>query len=92
MSYQQIRRVTGILLIVGAILVNIPFTLLITTFDYPDILRAPTGEILTRFAAGGSSLLWTWLVFAWVGVPILLGIVLLPQALANDTGSSYNFV
>ncbi len=88
MSYQQIRRVTGILLIVGAILVNIPFTLLITTFDYPDILRAPTSEILTRFAAGGSNLLWTWLVFAWVGVPILLGIVLLPQALANDTGSS----
>jgi hypothetical protein len=89
MSQQQIRRITGTFLILGAIFVNIPYTLLIMTFDYPDILRAPTGDILTRFAAGGSGLIWTWLAFAWVGVPILLGILLLPQALANDTSSSH---
>jgi hypothetical protein len=84
MTQKQIRQVTGILFILGAILVNIPYTLLITTFDYPDILRAPTGDILTQFAAGGPRLIWTWLAFAWVGVPILLGILLLPQALADD--------
>jgi hypothetical protein len=84
MTQKQTRQVTGILFILGAILVNIPYTLLITTFDYPDILRAPTGDILTQFAAGGPRLIWTWLAFAWVGVPILLGILLLPQALADD--------
>jgi hypothetical protein len=84
MTQQQILKVTGILLILGAILVNIPYTLLITTFDYPDILRAPTGDILTQFVAGGPRLIWTWLAFAWVGVPILLAILLLPRALADD--------
>lgn len=87
MTQQQIRRLTGVLLISGAILVNIPYTLLITTFDYPDILRAPTADILTQFAAGGPRLIWTWLAFAWVGLPILLGILLLPQALADDTSN-----
>lgn len=84
MNQQQIRKLTGALLILGAILVNIPFTLLMMTFDYPDILRAPAGDILTQFAAGGSRLIWTWLAFAWVGLPILLGILLLPRALASD--------
>jgi hypothetical protein len=81
MDHQRFRKLTGALLILGAILVNIPYSLLIMTFDYPDILRAPTGDILTRFAAGGSKLIWIWFAFAWVGLLILLGILLLPQAL-----------
>ena len=86
MNTQQIRRLTGALLILGAVLVNIPYARLIMTFDYPDILRQPTGDILTRFAAGGPGLIWTWLAFAWVGLPILLGILLLPRALdGGDT-------
>ena len=84
MKQQQSLKATGILLILGALLVNIPYAFLITTFDYPDILRAPTAEILTKFAAGGPELIWTWLAFAWVGLPILLGILLLPHALAED--------
>ncbi len=83
MALRQTRMVTGALLILGAVLVNIPYTLLIMTFDYPDILREPAADILTRFAAGGSTLIWTWLAFAWVGLPILLGILLLPEALAD---------
>ena len=88
MTKQQSLKVTGTLLILGAILVNIPYTLLITTFDYPDILRAPTADILTKFAAGGPELIWIWLSFAWVGLPILLGILLLPHALADDKPSA----
>jgi hypothetical protein len=84
MKHRQIQTAAGALLILGAVLVNIPYTLLIVTFDYPDILRAPTGEILTKFAAGGSGLIWTWLAFAWVGLPILVGILLVPRALAGD--------
>jgi hypothetical protein len=88
MSQTQIQKLAGTLLILGAILVNIPYTLLISNFDYPDILRAPTSDILTRFSAGGSGLIWTWLAFAWVGIPILVGILLLPRALADgDPGT-----
>jgi hypothetical protein len=87
-TQQQTQRMTGVLLIVGAILVNVPYALLIMTFDYPDVLRQPTADVLTRFAAGGPGLVWTWLAFAWVGLPILLGILLLPKALANNKGVS----
>lgn len=87
MSLKRSRQMVGLLLILGAILVNIPYTLLIMNFDYPDILREPAGEILERFASGGQSLIWTWLAFAWVGLPILLGVLLLPKALGDDKPS-----
>lgn len=85
MSIKRTRQTTGLLLILGAILVNLPYSMLIVNFDYPDILRRPAGEILERFAAGGSSLVWTWLAFAWVGLPILIGILLLPKAIGDDS-------
>jgi hypothetical protein len=88
MSLVRTRQTAGILFILGAILVNIPYTLLIMNFDYPDILRFPSGEILERFAASGPSLVWTWLAFAWVGLPILLGILLLPKALGDESPAS----
>lgn len=84
MNHQWTRRLAGAMLILGAVLVNIPYTLLIMNFDYPDILRESAGGILTRFAAGGEGLIWTWLAFAWVGLPILIGILLLPRAMAGD--------
>ncbi len=73
MSENKLRKLTGFFFIIGAILVNIPYTLLIMNFDYPDILRQPTEEILTKFQAGGNSLIYTWLAFAWVGLPMLFG-------------------
>ena len=84
MSETNFRKLTGIFFIVGAILVNIPFTLLIVNFDYPDILRQPTAEILTRFQAGGDALIYTWLAFAWVGLPLLLGVIMLKRVLADE--------
>jgi hypothetical protein len=76
---------TGWYFIVGAVLVNIPYTLLIVNFDYPDILRKSAADVLTRFHAGGAELICTWLVFAWVGLPILLGIIFLNKAMELDT-------
>lgn len=91
MISQKTRRLAGALLIVGAILVNIPYTALIMNFNYPDILREPAGEILTQFSAGGARLVWTWLAFAWVGLPMLIGILLIPQALEGEKrGRSQN--
>ena len=84
MSQTNFRKLAGIFFIVGAILVNIPYTLLIMNFDYPDILRLPTAEILTRFQAGGDALIYTWLAFAWVGLPMLIGAIMLKSILAEE--------
>ena len=84
MSQTNFRKLAGIFFIVGAILVNIPYTLLIMNFDYPDILRLPTAEILTRFQAGGDALIYTWLAFAWVGLPMLVGAIMLKSILAEE--------
>ena len=84
MSQTSLRKLAGIFFIVGAILVNIPYTLLIMNFDYPDILRLPTAEILTRFQAGGDALIYTWLAFAWVGFPMLVGAVMLKAILTEE--------
>lgn len=84
MSKTTFRKLAGIFFIVGAILVNIPYTLLIMNFDYPNILRLPTAEILTRFQAGGDALIYTWLAFAWVGLPMLVGAIMLKSILAEE--------
>ena len=42
----------GLVLIAVPILINVGFTLLAQRFDYPDILRRPTHEVLERFRAG----------------------------------------
>jgi hypothetical protein len=78
------QRLTGLLFIIGAALVNIPYTLLIMNFNYPDILREPAGSILSAFHAGGSGLILTWLAFAWMGLPILAAIVLLRRLLERE--------
>ncbi|MBK8899713.1 MAG: DUF4386 family protein [Anaerolineaceae bacterium] len=40
---------TGILFITGAVLLFLPYNLLIINFNYPDILCEPAGAILTQF-------------------------------------------
>lgn len=84
MSMTWLRKVTGILFIAGAVLVNIPYTLLIMNFSYPDILREPPGYILTQFHAGGTGLVFTWLAFAWAGIPLLFAIVMLQKVLERE--------
>jgi hypothetical protein len=84
MSTKQYRQLTGLFFIIGAVLVNIPYTLLILNFDYPDILRAPVDHILTQFQAGGSPLIYTWLAFAWVGLPMLFGAIMLKRILEKE--------
>jgi hypothetical protein len=51
---------TGLLLLVLPVAYNGLYILLARGFDYPDILRQPTSQILDRFAAGGSRLVLTW--------------------------------
>jgi hypothetical protein len=61
---------------------NIVFFLLQRAFDYPDILRRPTGEVLTRFHAGGSRLVALWYSFVLATLFFLPVAVLIPQVLA----------
>jgi hypothetical protein len=61
-------KATGWLLNIGAIGVLIPFIILSVNFEYPDILRKETSEVLTRFNGCGSELVLTWffcLEFGW---------------------------
>jgi hypothetical protein len=52
-------------------------------FDYPDILRRPTEEILQRFREGGSSLILLWWAFMLSGLLMIGAAVLLSQALGS---------
>src|SRR4249920_4041525 len=73
--------VTGCFLIASAIWFNVWFSVLAKRFDYPDILRRPSNEILERFRAGGSSLILLWWAFMLSGLLLIPAVVLLGQAL-----------
>ncbi|WP_020601340.1 DUF4386 domain-containing protein [Spirosoma spitsbergense] len=74
-------RLIGWLLIVGVVLVMVPYTALTINFDYPDILRQTPAVVLTRFHQGGSALIVTWWVFSLGGLPLLQAYVLIGQQL-----------
>ncbi|MBD2701347.1 DUF4386 domain-containing protein [Spirosoma sp. BT702] len=78
------NRLIGFLLILGAVLVLIPYTLLTITFNYPLVLREEPGQVLTQFHAGGSTLIFTWLAFALSGFPLLIAYVLIGQRFENQ--------
>jgi hypothetical protein len=68
-----------------AVMFNVPYAVLATIFDYPAILRQPAGEVLARFAAGGTGLLLTWYAFALAAlalVPLASGLAITPARLA----------
>ena len=77
------EKIIGILLILGAVGVFIPYTALTIIFDYPDILRMDPGFILTKFDEGGSSLILTWFLFALLGIPLIIAYILIGQKLEN---------
>src|SRR4029453_18026231 len=74
---------TGLLLLVLPVAYNGLYTLLARSFDYPDILRQPTDQVLDRFTAGGSRLVLTWWGFAMSAVLLAPAVVLLSATLAD---------
>jgi hypothetical protein len=62
------QTTAGVLLIALPIAFNAAFAALAATFDYPDILRRPTPEVLERFRAGGTRLKLLWWAFAMTAV------------------------
>ncbi|MBN8571044.1 MAG: DUF4386 domain-containing protein [Ignavibacteria bacterium] len=79
------NKLTGWLLLLGAFGAFIPYTILTTTFEYPQILRQDVFTILTKFNAGGSGLIFTWFTFAIMGLPLLLAYVMIGQKLENKS-------
>lgn len=66
----------GATTIAFAIAFNVPFSILASTFDYPDVLRRPAGQVLDMFHAGGASLILTWHGFA------IAALLLVPLSIA----------
>ncbi|MCC6459205.1 MAG: DUF4386 domain-containing protein [Saprospiraceae bacterium] len=75
------EKTIGTLLMLGGILLFIPYTILSISFEYPMVLRHDTGAILTKVHEGGAALIWTWWAFAMVGLPLLPAYILLGQKL-----------
>ena len=78
-----LRRVTGWLLVLGAVTFAVAATVLSSTFNWPDILREPPQVVLPAFVAGGTSLVWTWFAVAWTYAILLVPMLLLPAALGR---------
>ena len=74
---------TGLLLLLMPVAYNGLYTLLARSFDYPDILRQPTDQVLARFVAGGSRLVLIWWGFAMSAVLLAPTVVLLSATLAD---------
>jgi hypothetical protein len=79
--------VTGLLLIVLPIAFNVVFGMLAARFDYPDVLRRPTDEVLAAFRAGGRSLVLLWWAFALTALALAPAAVLLSNSLADADGT-----
>jgi hypothetical protein len=76
--------VLAIALIVIPVMFNWMFAALAKQFEYPQILRQPTTDVLAKFRAGGSKLVLTWWLFAMSALAFGLIAVLLPIQLGVD--------
>jgi Domain of unknown function (DUF4386) len=74
---------TGLLLLVLPVAYNGLYALLARSFDYPDILRQPTDQVLERFTTGGGRLVLIWWGFAMSAVLFAPAVVLLSATLGN---------
>jgi hypothetical protein len=77
----------GGLLVAVPLAFNAAFALLAARFDYPDVLRRPTSEVLAAFRAGGSGLVLLWWGFAATAALMMPLVVLLSEVVATDGGA-----
>lgn len=75
--------IAGLLLIAVPLAFNAAFALLAARFDYPDVLRRPTTDVLAAFHAGGTSLVLLWWAFALTAVLLAPLAVLLSRAIGD---------
>jgi hypothetical protein len=80
----NVGRVAAALLLILPIAFNLFFFLLSRLFDYPNILRSRTEDVLSRFHAGGVRLKLVWYGFMFTAVLLAPLAVLVGQVLAQD--------
>jgi hypothetical protein len=78
-----VRRAAGLLLIIVPLAFTVCFTLLQQLFEYPDILRQPTAEVLAKFAAGGTPLIAVWYALTLTAVAFVPVTLLVHRVLAE---------
>jgi hypothetical protein len=83
MNSLAVRRAAGILLVLVPLGFAACFTLLQQLFEYPAILRQPTGDVLTKFVAGGSPLVAVWYVLTLTAVAFIPLTLLVHRVLAE---------
>lgn len=77
-------RLTALLLIIVPLAFTICFTLLQLQFEYPDILRQPTADVLIKFQAGGPGLIAVWYVLTITAVLFIPVVLLVHRVLAEQ--------
>jgi hypothetical protein len=77
-------RIVALFLIIVPIAFNAAFFALSASFEYPDILREPTGYILTQFASGGRELVTLWYSFAVTALLAIPLALLVQQVFAEE--------
>src|SRR5689334_20639552 len=87
MTALPIRRLAGLLLVLVPVIFSICFTLLQMLFEYPDILRQPTADVLAKFQAGGSGLIAVWYTLTLSAVLFIPLVVLVHRLLATQEAS-----
>jgi Domain of unknown function (DUF4386) len=75
-------RLTAILMILAAVLANVAFTALGSTFSYPDVLDEPAGQVLASFREHETA------VSAWFSILALSAALLAPIAIGVGRLSS----
>lgn len=88
MNTPAIRRLTGLLLVLVPIAFTICFMLLQVQFEYPDILRQPTADVLTKFQAGGPMLVAIWYALTLTAVLFIPVVVLVHRIMATAETST----
>jgi Domain of unknown function (DUF4386) len=78
-----VTAIAGLLLIVVPLAFNAAFALLAARFDYPDVLRRPTAEVLAKYREGGTPLVLLWWGFALSAVALAPLAVLLSRAIGD---------
>ena len=77
------RKLTAVLLVAAAILTNAAFTILGTVFNYPDVLKEPTAEVLADFRAHQGA------VTSWFAVMAFSAALFAPIAIGAGRLSSH---
>jgi Domain of unknown function (DUF4386) len=77
------RKLTAFILILAALLTNAGFTALSSIFNYPDVLKEPSGEVLARFREHQSSVS-TWFAILAISAALFAPIAIAIGKLRSD--------